>query len=486
MANDTFALERFREISHLDSILNLLQWDMETFMPRGSSELRGRQLATLSALKHARETDPAYVESAFALPDSPVSRALKRSLLRNLCVDPKFVAALSEAQVRCQDLWKTARATNDFPKVMPALDELVQLQREWAARYAAHPQSPKELATLTPFEIHFDYYEPGLRLARLDALFAELGPALSERVPAILARQKQRGALTGNVQMPIAEQRTLVRTIAEKVGFNFERGRLDESTHPFCGGSPEDTRMTVRYLESDFTSAVLGATHESGHSIYEQNLPPDLLHTPVGTAASFGVHESQSRFLENQIGRSRAFTEYLAQISHRPAEGLYAHLNRVNPSLIRVEADEVTYNLHILVRVAIEKDLLNGKMTTRDLPEAWNAGYKRLLGIEVPNAGKGCLQDIHWFGGAFGYFATYTLGNLLAAALFQDFQAENPQWESQIAHGDFAAVRTFCKDRVHRHAAQHNSPDTMRLALKGRELSAQPFLQYVDAKFLSH
>ena len=480
--SESFLLERYREIALLESVQGVLHWDMETKMPKQGTDLRGRQLGLMASLIHGKETESRYVEEALKLQNSPHARPLRRRLLNTLCVDTAFVARLSEAQVQCQNLWKKARQAKDFSIVSPALQGLVDLQREWAQRYKAHPAATPEVKSLSNFEACLGLFEPGFPAQKLDALLNELGPALKTRVPSVVAKQgAARDTLT--LAMPIEEQQILVQRVCKDLGFDFNHGRLDESAHPFCGGSPEDTRLTVRYDERDFTNAVTSTTHETGHAIYEQNLPAELLYTPVGVAASYGVHESQSRFLENQIGRSQPFANYLAKITGRDAGLLYSHLNRVKNSFIRVDADEVTYNLHIMIRVGIEKKLLNGEMNADEIPAAWNAAYADYLGLKVPDDGVGCLQDIHWYGGSFGYFATYTLGNLIAAALFQDFQKLNPIWEAQVSSGDFSAIRNFCKDRVHRHAALHDSPGTIQLAL-GRELTAKPFLEYVDHKYL--
>lgn len=486
---EQFVLERYREISLLESASGVLQWDMETVMPPEGSPLRGQQLGALASVVHQKETAPDYVDAALKLENSVHAPRLRRKILSTICVDAAFVAKLSEAQVRCQQEWKIARKERNFAKVKASLRELVELQREWARRYKAHPISGPAVASLTPFEVAFEPFEPGFGQARLESLFGKLGPELSRRIPEIVQRQKALRAVDSathaSLTMPLAEQEKLCRRITEALGFSFERGRLDRSAHPFCGGSPEDTRITVRYLESDFTNAVSSLTHETGHALYEQGLPKELLHTPAGVAASYGVHESQSRFVENQIGRSMAFCEYLGRLTDRSPDILYSHLNRVEPSLIRVDADEVTYNLHILIRLDIERRLLNGELEVDDIPRVWNENYRKFLGVEVPHDGDGCMQDVHWYGGAFGYFATYAIGNLLAAALFGAFRSQHPDWEKRVAAGEFAFVRDFLRDRVHRHASLRDSPGTIRQALGGQELSVDPFLRYVDEKYLT-
>jgi carboxypeptidase Taq len=300
-----------------------------------------------------------------------------------------------------------------------------------------------------------------------------------------VAKSKTSGSfeVTG-FRMSVDDQRKLVAEISKALGFDFERGRLDTSVHPFCGGSPDDVRMTTRYSEDDFTESLYGVIHETGHAIYEQNLPPETRYTPCGVAASFGVHESQSRFMENQIGRPRASMRFLSKKTGLDPDLLYEQLNRVERSYIRTEADELTYNLHILLRTELEEALIEREIQVKDLPERWRERFKNYFGLEIPNDSLGVLQDVHWYGGTFGYFPSYSLGNLLAAELFSDFRKAEPDWESHVEKGDFATITRFLRERVHSRAAFENSPETMRTALKGRELGAQAFLSYLKEKFL--
>lgn len=481
-AGESFVLERYRDISHLNSILGVLYWDMESHMPPNSTDLRGRQIGLLSSLIHERQSDPAFVKAALELKDSKYAPPLRREILNKICVDADFVEKQSQAQVHCQARWKDARKAKEFSLVRSELQGLVDLQREWARRYKANPLA--QAGSLSAFEIHFDSYEPGFGQTRLQALLDKLGPELSRRVKEIVQKRSHRPTGTpAELSMPELEQQALCHRVAQDIGFDFKRGRIDKSAHPFCGGHSEDTRITTRYQESDFTNALSSIMHEGGHALYEQGIPSELFHTPIGVAASLGVHESQSRFMENQIGRSRAFCEYLGRITNRSPETLFSHLNQVKTSLIRVDADEVTYNLHILVRFDLERRLINGEIEVADLPRLWNEGYKKLLNLDVPHDGDGVLQDVHWYGGAFGYFATYTLGNLIAAALFADFQKQHPNWETLVSQGEFGFVKDFLRNRVHRHAALHDSPTTIRLALGGQDLSVEPFLHYIDQKY---
>jgi carboxypeptidase Taq len=482
-------LRHYREIDDIGSVLSVLYWDMESKMPTGGAELRGRQIGALSALAHRMESDPAYVAGALGLdPQTPNGRILQRRILNSICVDESFVKRRSETQVRCQQRWKEARKARDFSMVQGPLQELIDLEREWVRRLKAHPQATA-FRDLTPFEICLGNFERGLPQARVEQLLSRLGPELKTRIPQILKRQPPRNEATlardlQPLAMPLPAQKTLLEKVVGDLGFNFHHGRMDESAHPFCGGHPVDTRITTRYVAGDFTNALSSATHECGHALYEQGLPKDLLGTPAGTAASYGVHESQSRFLENQIGRSRGFCRYLSGVTGVDADLLFRHANEVRPTLIRVDADEVTYNLHILIRFDIERRLINGEIDAVQIPALWNAGYADLLGLEVPHDGDGCLQDVHWYSGSFGYFATYTLGNLLAAELFADFASLYPDWEERVARGDFAFVKAFLAERVHHQAALGDSPTTMKRALGGREVSTEAFLRYVDRKYL--
>lgn len=484
-ASNDPVLSHYRELALIESFGSLLSWDMETYMPPGAAEFRGAQMSTAAALVHARETDATFTQKALALPaTSPHAHPLKRRLVNALCVDATWVSKMVSAQVKCQDIWKKARKERNFAMVLPALTELIELQRDWAERYRAHPSANPALRSRTLYDVCLNYFEPGFPSDELAQLLTKLGDSLKTRIPNYVATSKSqpRGDVA-SLAMPIPEQEEFLKKVAAALGFDFAHGRLDRSTHPFCGGSPQDTRITVRYDANDLTNALSSLVHETGHALYEQGLPKEWSLTPAGTAASFGIHESQSRFMENQIGRSHAFSEWIASLTGRDATAIYAKLNDVKPSLIRVDADEATYNLHIVLRSEIERELINGSLAPKDIPERWNAAYEKYLGIRPPHDGDGCLQDIHWFGGAFGYFPTYTLGNLIAAQLFDALKKERSGWEAEVKKGDFTGIVGFLRNRVHKLGGQHDSPGTLKLALNGQPLGVESFLAYLDGKY---
>ena len=493
----TFIFEKYKTISLYNSVLSLLGWDTEALLPKNSIEFRSDQMATLSALVQNQITDPRFVETvrnaneALTTETTFEQRSQLRRMLREVAIanafDEHFVTRLSRAQNQSVNTWKEARKQKSFAHVQGALQSLVDLQKEWAQRLRENEALKPLYGNLSSYEIHLEQFEPGLESSTLRKWMKELQAALPAKVDAVIEKQRREwggSASPASFQMPIEEQKQLTKKIAGALGFNFEKGRLDSSVHPFCGGSPDDVRMTTRYNEKDFTEALYGVIHESGHGMYEQGLPVHLRHTPCGVAASFGIHESQSRFFENQIGRSRPFCSYLAKETDTSAEDLFRHLNRVERSKIRTESDEVTYNLHILLRFEIEEDLINGSLNVADLPEIWRHRFEKLFGLKLEDDSEGCLQDIHWFGGTFGYFPSYAIGNLFAAELMKDFVTEKPEWVEAVKKGDCSAVRAFLKDRVHSQAAVRNSPETLKHALKGRELSPQTFLKSLNIKYL--
>jgi carboxypeptidase Taq len=488
MLNRESLLERYREINDLKSISGVLGWDQETYMPEGSVDLRSRQLALQAKLVHEAETSKDYVDAVLggAFSQIPGFWRLKRDVLFSTAVDAELASKMAHASVQTQEAWKKARPAKNFSLVAPYLKESLNLSREWARRLQAHSATPAELKTLSPYGLMLEMYEPGLRVEKLTPLMQTLGEGLKKLLPRALKNTRPLSAAEqAQLAMPLAEQEKLCLRVARDLGFDFSRGRLDRSAHPFCGGSPEDTRITVRYDEKDFLNALMSVMHETGHALYEQGLPADLIKTPAGCAASLGVHESQSRFIENVVGRSEAFARYLGGITGRDPKVLLQSLRHVERGLIRVDADEMTYNLHVFVRFDLERRLLEGSLSVEQLPQEWNRLYAEFVGLTPPDDGVGVLQDVHWYGGAFGYFVTYTLGNMLAAALSENYFKECPQWESQVERGEFKDTVEFLRKRVHRRAGLEDGPSTMKSALNGQELSPEKLLKYLETRYCS-
>ena len=487
-------VRRSKERAILASCSSLLGWDEQTYLPRGGSSYRGDQMALLAGLYHERATDPALgqlLESAegsdrICLPGSLEAanlREWRRSYDRLTKLPRSLVEEMARATSIAQQEWVEARKGNNFAKFSPWLETIFQLKRQEAACLSTGGEL---------YDALLDEYEPGANSRDLAQLFDELRRDLVPLVAAIVGSSKgpKAGSLEGNY--PIEQQKLFGEIVAQAIGFDFERGRLDTTAHPFCSGiGPGDVRITTRFDPRDFSSSFFGILHEVGHGLYEQGLDPEHHGEPIGEAVSLGVHESQSRLWENAVGRSHAFWEYWLPLAKRifreplqpiSLDAFHAAINRVEPSLIRVEADEVTYNLHIMIRFELEKSLIAGDLAVKDLPEAWNARYRDDLGIEPPNDAQGCLQDIHWSAGLIGYFPTYTLGNLYAAQLFDKADSEVGGLEAMFRRGDFGSLLNWLRDRVHRNGQRYRAADLIERAT-GKTQNHAPLMAALRRKY---
>ena len=486
---------RFQRIAALDEAAGILQWDMSTVMPVGGAAARTEQLSALSVTSHELMCDPA-VE---ALLDETTAagegldpwqaanlREMRRRWLHATAVDSRLVEALTKAAKGCEMIWREARAKADFGLVAESLAALLALVREEAAAKA-------EAFGCSPYEALLDQYEPGASAERIEALFADLGDFLPAFLSAVLERQKEMPAPERpSGPFPRQAQEALGRRLMEAVGFDFEHGRLDVSLHPFCGGVPDDVRITTRYDEADFTQALMAVLHETGHALYERGLPEAWRLQPVGQARGMALHESQSLLIEMQACRTPEFFGFLAPLAREAfggqgpaweADNLMRLYNRVAPDFIRVDADEVTYPAHIILRTRLERALIAGDMEVPDIPAAWNEGMVELLGIRPPDDAQGCLQDIHWYDGAWGYFPTYTLGAMTAAQLFAAAKAAKPEIPAAIADGDFAPLMAWLRAQVHSQASLYPSDELLRRAT-GRELDPEVFKAHLKARYL--
>ncbi len=484
------ALERiWREltsrIGRMDALAgarSLLEWDQLCMMPRRGAPGRGHQLAALAAVHHEMLADPEFgrllerLEEALE-PLPPLEALVQRGCLRNLRrereravrVPVQLVEALERARTRGHQDWLEARRAEDFSLFLPALSELVGLVSEAAACLVdpgAHP-----------YDALMDAFEPGARVSEVGPLLERLAGELTVLLDGLRDAGWPDLAEGFELAMPVAQQRELAASLVRAVGFDLEAGRLDDSVHPFtCGMDPGDVRITARYSEGDLLPGLGAALHEAGHGLYEQGVPAGLFGTGTGRLLSTGLHESQSRFWENMIGRSRPFCGWLAGhiAASLPGAGfsadqLYRASNRVRPGLIRVDADEVTYNLHILVRYRLEVGLLEGTLQPADLEDAWNQGYRDLLGLEPTRPSQGVLQDVHWAEGLFGYFPTYTLGTLYAASLARVLEEELPGLWEQVGAGEFSGVLGWLRSRVHSRGAMLAGGDIFAQAAPGRD-----------------
>ncbi|AMV30218.1 Thermostable carboxypeptidase 1 [Gemmata sp. SH-PL17] len=496
-ASEAYAelVRRSKELGVLNSCAGVLNWDHQTYMPRNGGALRGEQMAFLASLSHQKFTDPKVGELLSAVeasdlvrdPESDAGanvRELRRGYDRATKIPQALVEELARVTTQAQQVWEQAKKKNDYPSFRPLLEQVVKLKRE-----EANAVGFKE----HPYNALIEEYEPGTTVAELKTLFAGLTAELAPLVRKIVASPKQPDKSVLEREFPIDRQKVFAEAAAVAIGFDFHSGRLDTTAHPFCSGfGPGDCRITTRYNPRFFNEAFFGVLHETGHAMYEQNLPADHFGTPLGVACSFGIHESQSRLWENQVGRGRPFWDHFyprlqqtfpSALTDVSKDAFYFAINDVRPSLIRVEADEATYNLHIALRFELELALLSGDLTTGDLPGAWAERFEALLGLKVPDDARGCLQDIHWSFGGIGYFPTYTLGNLYAAQLMDAVRREfGDGIEEDFRRGDFTRLKGWLNQHVHRHGQRYRAGELCQRAT-GAPLSPKPFLSYLNEKF---
>lgn len=482
----------FSRASALGNGIGILSWDSQAVMPKNAADGRSETLALLRVLHHGMVTDPRigdWIAAAEGEDLGPWERANVREIARRFTIDTALpadlVEAASRASSKCEMTWREARAASDFAALLPDLAEVLRLQREIG-------RVKGEKLGLSPYDALLNDYEPGGRSARIDALFDDLAgflPGFTEEVLEIQARRPAAASLSG--PFAVEAQRGLGVEMMKVVGFDFDRGRLDVSAHPFCGGANNDVRITTRYNENDFTSALMGVLHETGHALYEQGRPQAYLDQPVGEARSMSVHESQSLLMEMQACRSREFLAFAAGRMRAAfggagpgweADALWRLYTRVERGFIRVDADEVTYPAHVILRYRLEKALIADEMALADLPGAWADGLQALLGVTPPNDRLGCLQDIHWPSGGWGYFPTYTLGAMTAAQLFDAACRADPGILPGISRGDFAPLVTWLRANVH-HQGSLFETDELVTRATGRPLDASVFKAHLRRRY---
>jgi len=490
---DAFA-SKVRKISTLNSVSALLRWDQETYLPRLGGEGRADQLALIASMAHEELVGREMEDLLGALRDKELSaelpfetrvniREIRRSFERERKLPADLVEEISRAQSRGFQAWAAACEASDFGIFEPCLKRNVELQRQVAELYGYREDM---------YDALLDLYEPGATVRQIDPMFRELKERIVPILESIAGAQRQPPsvALQGPV-LPAERQAAFAQQIACDMGFDFEAGRMDTSAHPFTTSlSPRDVRLTVHYYEADPLRSILTILHEGGHGLYRQGTEWEHRGTPVGEIVSAGVDESQARYWENMVGRSRAFWTYALPRFQAAFPGtaddletVYAHVNEVKRSLIRVGADEVTYNLHILLRYEIEKDLLNDRCQVKDLPAIWSDRMRDYLGLLPSNAVEGVLQDAHWSDSFFGYFPTYALGNLYAAQFDCAIRRDIPDLDQQISRGEFATLREWQREKIHRQGMRYLPGELVERAT-GEPPSGQAFVEYVEAKFL--
>ncbi len=477
--------------SHLfGTISGLLGWDEQVNLPPDSADQRAEQLALMAEVGHAAATDPKIGEllrkleaerSVLSADQRIVIAHARRDYDRLNKLPSEFVAERARLVSAAYHSWAAAKSGNDFPSYAPMLEKHLELARREAAYLGWGDR---------PYDYALDRHDPGMTGAVISSLFTELKAGLLPFVRQILASPHKPG--TGLFRgFPIEGQRAFLREVTERLGFNYRRGRIDVSLHPFCEGTGADIRMTTRFHQDEPLDSLFSSIHEAGHGMYEQGLPLADLGTPLGQAIGMGVHESQSRLWENQVSRSRAFWSYFeprfrehfpTQTAALSSEDLYRSINAVAPTLIRVDADEVTYNLHILLRFEIEQRLFRGDLSVCDLPSVWNELSSEFLGMIPPSDAMGVLQDVHWSGGAFGYFPSYCLGNMIAAQLWYKANADLPGLETDFASGNFARLLGWLRRSIHEHGRRFDTLEIVR-RVTGEELSPRHLLRYLRERY---
>ncbi len=492
MSSNTFQryLDKTRSLADINAATAVLSWDQETYMPQGAAMGRAEQLSTLSALVHQMSVDGEYRALLEELRQSTELEEWQRHAVRESSRDQDLARKLPEEHVRefaratslAHHAWKQARAESNFSLFADALTQLVELKRREAGYYGF---------TENPYDALIDLYEPGMTVAQLRPVFERL----LEGTRAILTRINESEASVDDTILyrhyDKERQLEFARRTVATLGFDFNTGRVDLSAHPFCTSfAPSDVRLTTRVYEDDMRTCLFGLIHEAGHGMYEQGFDERFARTPLASGTSMGIHESQSLFWENMVARSQpfwnwafpelqsTFKESLADVT---ATDFYRAINVVKPSFIRIEADELTYNMHIIIRFEIEEALISGRMEVADIPAVWNRKMEEYLGITPANDAEGCLQDIHWSFGGFGYFPSYTLGKLYAAIFYSQVVSEIPDLEEQIARGEFAPLLAWLRGKVHIWGKCRRASELV-MEICGKPLSAEPFLDYMTAK----
>ncbi len=493
-------LEKMKDISTLHSAAAILHWDMETMMPPKGITLRSLQLALLSRIGHKMSTDP---QIGFLLKETkkhPEYNRLNPVQKRNVYLITKhyneqtklpeeLVAKTSKQKALTVDTWKKAKATKDFSVFKPELEKLFNLRRKAAEIL----MEVKE--TDTPYDALIDIFEPKMTSETISRVFNEVKKGLVYLLHKCESSNKQPDAMILKHPVPIETQKKIARALADFIGYDIvskdSGGRIDETEHPFTTGYYHDVRITTHYYEDRFISAIFSTLHEGGHALYEQNLKQEWIFQPVGDACSMGFHESQSRFVENIVGRSREFWTYFLpklkeitgnRLSDVNLEDFVHAINQVAPSKIRIEADEVTYGLHVILRFNLERDLFADKIEVDELPQVWNEGYRDYLGVTVWDDSEGVMQDTHWASGLYGYFPSYALGNIYSGQILAALERDFRDWRKAVSRGDFGSVKDWLVKNVYIYGDLYDPPDFIR-KITGKELSVEPFLNYLNEKY---
>ncbi|WP_180797887.1 carboxypeptidase M32 [Vibrio parahaemolyticus] len=486
----TKLVEHSKKVANFGHLLEIVGWDQAAVMPSGGAEARSNAMAELEVHIHSLMTQP-HLEDLFAQAEEETLATQERAMLREMkrewqlanLLPESLVQASSLAGSKCEHAWRAQRANNDWAGFEKNWAEVVKLSQEEA-------QIRADVNGTTPYDAMLNVYEPGTTSASLDTLFSDVKTWLPSLIDEVIEKQKSNNILLPNGHYPAEKQKALGLQVMKLLQFDFEHGRLDESVHPFCGGVPTDVRITTRYDESEFMQSLMGIVHETGHARYEQGLPKELAGTPAGEARSMGIHESQSLFFEMQIGRNNAFIDHLARLASNHFSGnefakdnLAKIYTRVEKGFIRVDADELTYPAHVILRYEIERDLMNGVIKHTDVPELWNEKMKAYLGLSTEgNFKNGCIQDIHWTDGSFGYFPSYTLGAMYAAQ-FMAAMKKTIDVDGVIQSGDLSPIFTWLSDNIWSKGSLLTTDELVKQAT-GETLNAQHFQAHLKSRYL--
>ncbi len=480
----------------LESIAHLLEWDQETYMPSKGNLVRAEQLELTAGLAHEEKTSKAFEKALSKLIDlesgkikahdlsfaeQAALREWRRDFIKASAIPNTFVKAFAKLSSESIVAWQNAKKGNKFSDFAPYLEKIIEMSKQ-KAEYLGYKDHP--------YDALLDCFEPEAKTAEIETLFKKLKKSILELLGKIQAAKPVNDAFLHG-KFSADKQLKFGNLLLEAMGYEMDKGRLDLSSHPFSMAlHPHDSRVTTRIHKSSLYDSISAVLHEGGHSLYEMGLNPEYYGSPLCEAVSLGIHESQSRLWETRIGQSKPFWKHflpLLKKEFKPLEKVnleqfYRGINKVAPTFIRVESDEVTYSIHVIIRFELEKQLIEGKLAIKDLPDAWNSLMEKYLGIIPSNDTEGCLQDIHWSMGAFGYFPTYTLGNLYAAHFFEAFEKDFPKWENQVAKGDLLFLREWLRENIHQHGRTFTAPELVK-QISGHKLRETPYLEYLNTKY---
>lgn len=485
----------FKSLAHLQYAQKILMWDEAVVMPEGAGAYRANTVATLDGLMQKilfKKKTRTLLEAAQGEKDHLLAwdqanlKWMEKKYQTAACIPASLTEKYTKTKMASEQAWRKLRPQNNWQAFLPFLESTFQLSKEIAERQS-------HVLQVTPYDALLDEYAPGFTQASIDPVFFQLKSVLPSLITRI--QEKQRSFSPQKLQgpFPIEKQKALGLQVMRSLQFDFNHGRLDTSHHPFCNGIPEDVRITTRYCENDFISALLGVCHETGHALYEQGLPKKWSSQPVGMIHSMAMHESQSLLIEMQVCRSPAYFEFLLPLILQTfgkeeafsADNLFRLITHVQPNFIRVDADEVTYPLHVILRYEIEKELFKGDLKIKDLPTRWDEGMQAYLGISTADNHKdGEMQDVHWPSGAFGYFPAYTLGRLIAAQFFEAFTLCHPEFNVAVKEGNFQSLLTWLREHIHSRASLLSTSELLT-KVTGRNLETRPFLRHIQARYLN-